>query len=414
MGLLEGAPQYEEAREAGKSVGEASLIGGASTVGTAVLEGLSIGMFLKMLRPAGKEIAKKGIKGLIESKALPQRVIKGFVGEGLQEDSQTLWQNAIKKYGYDDTQELAEGLVESFIGGAGMGGITGGVMKPGKTVTEKYDNTVKKLKAKGATDEELGAYTDSLVDQLNQKGEKELSDEEGKLLSSMMKDRPQGPVSPDEIIVDPQKAVILKTEKADRLMAEATGEAVDDGFDPKLVGVVDKTNEVTTKLAGAKVQKEQKAIEDQKAIVLEEANALAEEERLNAVPQNLEQFDVDVVEGKVDIGNFEDYGLTTEDLSKRAKEQEAKKEIDKQAAAEEQKAQEETDIFDESTERQEVGEMLKEGALKGKTIKATTEKLDDEGKADGVEGTDIDAEELVVETNKRSDAIKNIFNCLGK
>ena len=110
LGVLEGAPQYIEAKEAGKSVGEASAAGAAATVGTALLEYLPIS---KILGVAGKGAFKGGVTGAIT--------------EGLQEGAQTVWQNLVAKVGYDDSRNLATGLVESMIGGAGAGGVVGAV-----------------------------------------------------------------------------------------------------------------------------------------------------------------------------------------------------------------------------------------------------------------------------------------------
>ena len=112
LGLLEGAPQYEEAREKGKSITQASGLGVASTAGTALLEFLPISRFLK------------GIPGGVVSRAG-----KGLAMESGQEVSQTLWQNLIAKYGYDKTRNLAEGLVESAIAGGGVGAIAGTIFR---------------------------------------------------------------------------------------------------------------------------------------------------------------------------------------------------------------------------------------------------------------------------------------------
>jgi len=122
LGVLEGAPQYEESREAGKDLMEATMHGGLSTVGTAVLEYLPISRFLK------------GIPG-----GVVVRGVKGAATEAAQEASQTIWQNAIAKYGYDDTRSLAEGIIEAIIGGAGMGGIAGAVFKKSGDIVEKHN-----------------------------------------------------------------------------------------------------------------------------------------------------------------------------------------------------------------------------------------------------------------------------------
>ena len=111
LGGLEGAPQYSEAREAGKSIGEASAIGGLSMAGTMALEYLPISRMFK--RTDG--IISRGLKGGIE--------------EAGQEATQTFWQNMIAKYGYDGSRNLAEGILESIIGGFGTGAPMGMVFR---------------------------------------------------------------------------------------------------------------------------------------------------------------------------------------------------------------------------------------------------------------------------------------------
>jgi hypothetical protein len=57
LGALEGSGDYEGARDAGKSIGEASISGLASTAGTAILESLAIGKLLGIGK-AGKALSK--------------------------------------------------------------------------------------------------------------------------------------------------------------------------------------------------------------------------------------------------------------------------------------------------------------------------------------------------------------------
>jgi len=141
LGFAEGAGQYEEAREAGKSVGKASLAGAASTIGNTLLEKLPIDAILKFEGGA--------LKG----------ALKGAVEEGAQEATQTLWQNLIAKVGYDQSRSLAEGIVESVIGGAGSGGIMG-------AGTAKLNQMVKAAQDAGVPDSELNAAVSSVADQL--------------------------------------------------------------------------------------------------------------------------------------------------------------------------------------------------------------------------------------------------------
>ena len=136
LGLLEGSPQYEEARAKGLTVAEASAAGVASTAGTALLEYLPISMFLKGLK--GGIIARAG---------------KGFVAESGQEASQQLWQNMVAKYGYDKTQSLAEGLVESAIAGGGAGAMAGVVLE--SHLTQVCENHNIKITKKDPTVNDL-------------------------------------------------------------------------------------------------------------------------------------------------------------------------------------------------------------------------------------------------------------------
>lgn len=163
--LVEGAPQYEEAREKGKSVGEASMAGLASTAGTTILESLAIGKFLGLGTKAGKKAVTKVGEAVSKAEAKAPFTMGTALGvgiEGLQEASQQVWQNLVAKVGYDDTRDLAEGLVEALIGGAGAGGMVGGTMA-------KFNQAAEKARAKGATDEDIGAVTEDLKGQIETK-----------------------------------------------------------------------------------------------------------------------------------------------------------------------------------------------------------------------------------------------------
>lgn len=141
LGLLEGAPQYEEALAAGKSIEDATAYGTLSTAGTAILEYLPISRMLKF-RGGGMAGA-----------------IRGGVEESAQEATQQVWQNLIAKLGYDDTQSLAEGLIESAIGGFGSGGIAGGTVAKLNDLADRADRA-------GVTDQELDAARNSVQSQL--------------------------------------------------------------------------------------------------------------------------------------------------------------------------------------------------------------------------------------------------------
>jgi len=109
LGALEGAGTYEESRAKGKSIPESSLYGGGVTLTTGILEALGIGKIL-------------GAKG-----GLARGLATGAVAEGGTEAAQTIAQNLIAKYGYDNTRKWYQGIVESIIGGVGLGGPAGAV-----------------------------------------------------------------------------------------------------------------------------------------------------------------------------------------------------------------------------------------------------------------------------------------------
>ena len=152
LGTAEGSQSYIEARKAGKSVGEATGIGAASSAGIAVLEALPTGFFLR------------GLKG-----GIAKRALKGTFGEGLTESAQQFWQNLVNKIGYDKTQSLSEGLVDSFIGGAGVGAPAGIVFD-----RESVDSLVKDSNEKidsarkaGLTDDEIKKARDILASEVD-------------------------------------------------------------------------------------------------------------------------------------------------------------------------------------------------------------------------------------------------------
>jgi hypothetical protein len=106
LSVLEGSSQFEESREAGSELGEATMHGSASVVSTFLLEKFGLD---RVLKGGGTNLLK--------------RFFKSGTAEGTTESLQTFMQNMIAKYGYDDTRQYWDGIVESFIGGAGGGGI---------------------------------------------------------------------------------------------------------------------------------------------------------------------------------------------------------------------------------------------------------------------------------------------------
>lgn len=58
-------------------------------------------------------------------------ILEGMTSEGMTETAQQFSQNLVAKFGYDKARDLTTGLIDSFIGGAGSGGIVGGLTANG-------------------------------------------------------------------------------------------------------------------------------------------------------------------------------------------------------------------------------------------------------------------------------------------
>ena len=151
LGLLEGSGQYIEARQADKSVGFSSGVGLLSTVGNTILEIIPLTRFLR--GGAGK---------------LPKDIFVGAIQEGTEEVLQALWTNMIARIGYDKTRDLTQGMVEGFIGGAGSGGMIGGITS-GRGI--KTDTLVKEALVRGATPEQIETMQEAVKEQIVSKAD---------------------------------------------------------------------------------------------------------------------------------------------------------------------------------------------------------------------------------------------------
>jgi len=186
LGLLEGAPQATEALDAGKSVGQASAVGVASTVGSAVLEFLPIGRLLKVFKNkelvklakqartgAITEAGKKTLLAKVNGSYIKNMAKEGAVSaleEGAQEGAQNTFQNMVAILGYDETRKLTEGLVESIIGGMGAGGVMGSA---GGMVTARQNQQLRDALNRAKVPEKDRAeireeYNDAAVELYNQ------------------------------------------------------------------------------------------------------------------------------------------------------------------------------------------------------------------------------------------------------
>ena len=142
MGGVDSADVYEKAKETGKTQEAANLLYTSSQAGTALID--------RMLSPLEK------IMGNSPStiwKKISQKIASGL-SEGSAEGAQTVWQNAIKKYGIDDTQSLMDGVIEAAIGGFGSGALAAGT----------FNTAAERLKEKGATNRDIENISQAATD----------------------------------------------------------------------------------------------------------------------------------------------------------------------------------------------------------------------------------------------------------
>ncbi len=149
---MEAGQTYKESKEAGVPEGKAQLYG--TVVGTinAILEKAFPEKLLTPVKGSVKEtvqkISKSLAKDVLEKAAqFGVRVGKSGMLEGSTEALQQLWSNVIA-INYDKNRSLWSGLLESFVGGFGSGGIVGGVVQeqslpPGEyTAQEVIDKVI--------------------------------------------------------------------------------------------------------------------------------------------------------------------------------------------------------------------------------------------------------------------------------
>lgn len=141
MAGSESGDLYAEARNTGDQ-NKANLLFTGSVAGTALID--------FVFKPLDAIMGKTSSSSL-KSKVF-QRIKAGFL-EGMPESLQQVWQNFVRKYGIDDTQNLMEGVIESAIGGFGAGAALAGAYQ--------YADAREGLKNKGASDEEINRLIDA-------------------------------------------------------------------------------------------------------------------------------------------------------------------------------------------------------------------------------------------------------------
>ena len=153
MGGVDSASVYEKAKEKGKTQEEANLLYTSSQAGTALID--------KMLSPLEKIM---GDSPSTIWKKISQKITSGLA-EGSAEGAQTVWQNAVTKYGIDDTQALMDGVIEAAIGGFGSGALAAGT----------FNTAAERLKEKGMTDRDIENISQAAIDYV-QKHPDEIND----------------------------------------------------------------------------------------------------------------------------------------------------------------------------------------------------------------------------------------------
>lgn len=137
---------YFEARKAGASQNKALGLFAVGTAGTAAFD-------------------KYGFEQLFSQKVtapLAKRVVNSMLSEGVTEGTQTLWQNMVKKYGYDDSQELWETVIESVIGGA----LSGGAISAANAGYVRLQDVRGRLQEKGMSENGLDQVQEALVQEM--------------------------------------------------------------------------------------------------------------------------------------------------------------------------------------------------------------------------------------------------------
>lgn len=137
---------YFEARKAGASQNKALGLFAVGTAGTAAFD-------------------KYGFEQLFSQKVtapLAKRVVNSMLSEGVTEGTQTLWQNMVKKYGYDDSQELWEAVIESVIGGA----LSGGAISAANAGYVRLQDVRGRLQEKGMSENGLDQVQEALVQEM--------------------------------------------------------------------------------------------------------------------------------------------------------------------------------------------------------------------------------------------------------
>lgn len=124
LGWLEGSETYEDAkqklREDNPDMSEAEIVDKAASLAMIDVAGITL-------------LEKLGMDALFKNYAggIMRNATMGAITETLQESMQTIWSNAVEKYGYDETKGLTEDLAETIIITLPIGFFSGGAIRQG-------------------------------------------------------------------------------------------------------------------------------------------------------------------------------------------------------------------------------------------------------------------------------------------
>ncbi|MEE9316102.1 MAG: hypothetical protein V3U97_03230 [bacterium] len=128
FGVVSAGEMYDEALRAGVDQSTAKWLAGTAGVLEVGLELYGAGKLIELmgLDKLGKEGIRQAVTKVEALKNIARSAGEIAKVEALEEFSQTVKDNVIKKYGIDEGQEIFEGGLQSFVVGGIMGGLLGG------------------------------------------------------------------------------------------------------------------------------------------------------------------------------------------------------------------------------------------------------------------------------------------------
>lgn len=145
VSFLDSVGMYEEARESGKDVAEATTVFGFAAGGSYFLEKYGLDEFFdRTIGATGRSLLKK------------------FGSEIFTESGQTWWQNLVAKIGYDESRSLLQNVIESGL----CGGLGVGLFYP--IGVKRYNANKKKLTDAGYSEQQADKIMNGIALELSE------------------------------------------------------------------------------------------------------------------------------------------------------------------------------------------------------------------------------------------------------